>query len=88
MQARLQIQLGSEYAHERAEQGEAASHWQYVGQRQQEAAHSAGLVAQHDAGENRQHRQHAGGEGQAQTGEEEQRDGAPGEVAFAGLLAG
>ncbi len=87
MQACLQIQFCTEHAHQRAEQGEAASHWQHIGHRQQEAAHAAGLAAQDHAGKDRQHWQHAGGECQAEAGEEEQRDRAPGEVAFAGLPA-
>ncbi len=65
LQACLQIQLGTEHAHQCAEYGETAGHRQYIGHRQQEAAHAAGLAAQDHPGEDRQHRQHAWGEGQA-----------------------
>ncbi len=81
MQARLQVQLGTENPHQRAQHGETGSHRQYIGKRQQEAAHATRLATQNHAGQYRQHRQYAGSEGQAQAGEKEQRHRAPGQAA-------
>ncbi|MNQ84065.1 hypothetical protein D3C85_991850 [compost metagenome] len=89
MQPRLEVEFGAEQAHQRTEQGEAGRHRQHVGQRQHQAATAARLAAQDHAGEDRQHRQNAGGEGQAQAREEEQRQlvPAPARVAGAANLA-
>ncbi len=77
MQACLQIQLGAEQAHERAQQCKAGSHRQHIGQRQVETTPAADLATQHYAGKDWQHWQHARGKGQAQARQEKQRQLAP-----------
>ena len=77
LQACLQVEFGAEQAHQCAKDGKAQGHRQHVGQRQHQAAHAARLAAQYHAGEDRQHRQYAGGEGQCQAAEEEQRQVRP-----------
>ncbi|MNM78878.1 hypothetical protein D3C81_907970 [compost metagenome] len=73
LQPCLQVQACTEQAHQRAQQGETGGHGQHIGQRQGQAAQAGDLAAQDHAREDRQHRQHAGREGQADPGEEEQQ---------------
>ena len=77
LQARLKIELCAEHPHQRPEQGETGGHRQDVSKRQIEAAQPADLTAQHHAGKDGQHRQHARGEGQTQAGEKEQGELTP-----------
>ena len=88
LQACLQVEFGAEQAHQCAKRGKAGGHGDHIGQRQAEAAQAADLSAQHHAREDRQHRQHAGREGQAQAGEKEQQQFMPAECCGSGTAAG
>ncbi|MNO77442.1 hypothetical protein D3C76_685520 [compost metagenome] len=88
LQHRLQVELGAEHAHQRAEHGVAGGHRQHVGQRQGQPAHAARTAAQDHPGKDRQHRQHAGRESQAKAGEEEEQDALVQPAAARRALAG
>ena len=68
----LQVESRAEQAHQGAGRGVGQGHAQGVARGQQQGARAAGALADDDRTQDRNHRQHAGREGQPEAGEEEQ----------------
>ncbi|VVN27891.1 hypothetical protein PS623_04629 [Pseudomonas fluorescens] len=75
------LQAGAQQCGDHTQCGVDQSHAQYIDARQQPAAASAGAVAQHQSGQDRQHGQRAGGKGQQQP-QAKERQQAPGQLAL------
>ncbi|EJT83458.1 hypothetical protein PPS11_35015, partial [Pseudomonas putida S11] len=75
------LQAGTQQCGDHAQGGIHQGHAQYIDPGQYPAAPGTGAIAQHQPGEDRQHRQRAGGKGQQQA-QAEEREQAPDQVAF------